>query len=722
MHFKKAAKSVVGKAHGSLRAGKVFAGRLAARSGFVPSLNRARLKGIVDWGQAGVASGDLVGLGEFVLRGKFQSPRYFLDVEDLSWFRDNDPFANHHMAVKQADAILAGYIPLAGLDSVACGIEIDWNRDPVSGQPIWPSLGAMRPRRDIDTRFWVELNLHRHFATVARAGLITGDSRYGAYVRAQWKHWLHSSPPIDEEYISDGLELGLRVVVWTHCLFLLGEQFLSPREALRMLALVARYGALIERQCLENTNRNNHLVAEAFGLFFIGLLYPELEPAARWRETGLSVLVDAAAEQFTADGVHREQALGYQLFVTEFLLAAAHLAGRNGLAVPPPVHGCLQACARYLSQLGRANGSFPIYGDEGMPFFSPTGCTRVEPLRIVNLLAGVLDCNAAGAGGHLWSEEVFWWSGRRQPARPPSANIEYAQTPTVSEFSGHVVLANAQAHVHFDCSQHGLGKRAGHGHDDALHLDYFADGITWLADAGTYTYLRSGSNREYFAGARGHSGVLFNGHGAGRMVTTGSFGWLCKADAEVSACGREPAFLWARGRHLGAERDGETWFPALERYVVLTPKGWLLVIDSCTARSGTIDNIWHLHPQLTLERSTTDPTFHADGKTLRFFTVGSGPQQISLHHGDDPELPGWYSPAYGLREPTWVLRTRAQAQKDFWRATLWMPSSVPAEMIAFDVTQADSGELVCTIQEDADRQVFNVDRGECRISTVEKVH
>ena len=698
------------------------AARLTARSGLVPSLSRAQLKGIVDWGQVGTASGDLVGLGQFVLRGKFQSLRYFLNVEDLSWFRANDPFGNHHIAVKQADAILAGDIPLAGLEAVACGTEIDWNKDPVSGEPIWRNLGAIRPRRDLDTRFWVELNLHRHFLPVARAGLITGDPRYGAYIRAQWSQWLHSNPPIDEEYISDGLELGLRVVVWTHCLYLLGEQFLGPREALRMLALVARYGALVERQCLENTNRNNHLVAEAFGLFFIGLMYPELEPAARWRETGLSVLSDAAAEQFTADGVHREQALGYQLFVTEFLLATVQLASRNGIAIPPQISDCLRACATYLAHLVRSDGSFPSYGDEGMPFFSPTGCTRVEPLRIASLLEGVLDPDVPSAGDNPWREEVFWWSGRRQAARSVDAHIDHAQTPTVKEFSGHVVLANAQAHVHFDCSRHGLGKRAGHGHDDALHLDYFAHGITWLADAGTYTYLRNGPYREYFAGAHGHSGVLYDGHGAGVMVKTGSFGWLRKAHAEVSAFGQESGFLWARGRHLGVEDNGELWFPALERFVVLTSKGWLLVIDSCADRSGTIDSIWHLHPQLTPDRNTTDPTFYADGKTLRFFTAGSGPQQISLHHGDDPELPGWYSPAYGLREPTWVLRTRAQANKDFWRATLWMPSSVPSGRIAFDVTPENSGELVCTIQEGADRHVFNVDRGECSISTVEKVY
>ncbi len=713
------------KARRQLRKLRIAAQRASARNGFVGGVGRSHLAKVVDWSGLGITAGNYVDLATFTLHEKRSTVRYFVDEQDLDWFRNANPFASHENAIEEADEVLAGRIRLAGLGSVQLESPVRWTIDPLTQERIWHSSMSLRPRRDIDTRFWIELNLHRHFAVVARAGLITGEAKYADYMQIQWNHWLRDNPPIDEEYISDGLELSLRAFMWTHCLYVADRSTWREQDVLRMLALIARYGEMIERQCAQNTNRNNHLAAEAFGLFFIGLLYPEFKNASRWRDTGLTVLGEVADEQFSAGGVHKEEALGYQLFVTELLLTATLLADRNQLTIPAVIRERLARCAEYLFMLVRPDGSMPDYGDEGMPLFSPTGRTTIEPMRVLALLEAVSGFQAPLISRPAWvQEETFWFTGRTVSEFPTATGHQVGPRILARQFDGHVVLRTESAHVHFDCSVHGMGKRAGHGHDDALNIDYFAAEVPWLADAGTFSYARGESRRAYFANACAHSSLLVNGHGAGVQVKTGSFGWLQKADAQMIAIGEEDGFVWSRGRHLGVSAAGQDRFPEIDRYVILTSDGALLIVDSGTLREdGAIDSLWHMHPYAELEAQSDTPRFHAGGHTLRIFSHCSAPQSISLHRGSDVEQPGWHSPAYGVVVPTWVVRARATVSGPFWRATLLVTNADSEIDFPLAVSESSPDTLICKLDSPVNPAIaLKIDRTASPMSSVERLH
>lgn len=690
---KRLAKWPLRKLRAGWRRGRVAGARSMAAMGLFPGLGTSRLKRVIAWERIGLRADDFTGLADHVARTKFDAIGYWISREDLDWYRREDPFGSHREAVALAEEILSGAVPLAGCGTVQLGTRIPWTHDPVTGKPLWTARGALRPRRDIDTRFWVELNLHRHFAPVARAGLITGAEKFAAYIGNQWTDWLRSNPPIDEEYVSDGLELSLRVLNWTHVLFLLGAAPFGRQRVLRLLSLVARYGDMIEQQCDGNSNRNNHLAAEAFGLYFIGTLYPELEAAPRWRDKGLQVLAEVAEEQFSDDGVHVEQALGYQFFVAELLVAALRLAQRVGHRVPDRIPQRLDACTQYLSALARKDGSMARYGDEGMVLFSPTGAFDVDARRILTVLRALV-WNQHPEQDAQWSEEAFWFAGQGQGMSDlaPEARDEI-RTRVFDR--GHAVLQTNDAHVHFDCSRHGLGKRAGHGHDDALSFDYHHAGQTWIGDIGTYTYLRRGLYRAYFAGAQGHSGVLFNGRGAGVMVPNGSFGWLQKADAMVLGHGRIDGCAWAAGRHLGADEHSLQWFPVVDRYLVLTPNGALLVVDWCEVEHvGELDNLLHFGPDTALTCEPHRVLAQRSNAFLQILSCSSTSQAVTVHSGADAETPGWYSPRYGSVVPAPVLRFRSKSQGVFWRVMALLPGT---EATSLQVEKRGGASLVCSI-------------------------
>lgn len=682
---------------------RVALARKLASAGVMPALSQARLKALIDWQAVGLREGDFAALGDYAATGKFERFGYWVGRDELDWYCRTDPFGSHGAAVRQADQILDGHVSLAGAEPVHLPEDFDWSADPVTGKPMWTNAGALRPRRDVDSRFWVELNLQRHFAPVALAGRITAQPRYAEYLATQWRRWLEANPPIDEEYVSDGLELSLRVVVWTHVLFLLGQAAFGQRGILQLLALVARYGAVIEQQCDSNTNRNNHLAAEAFGLFFIGTMYPELKGASRWRDKGLAVLGQVAEEQFSEDGVHVEQSLGYQCFVAEMLAAALTLARRNDDRVPAPIEARLQACTAYLTALRRPDGSLARYGDEGMPLFSATGATQVAPDRTLAILRTLVLGQTADDDAR-WTEEVFWFGGRADQGTPhpvsePSSGVQVFD-------QAHIVLQADRTHVHFDCSRHGWGRRAGHGHDDALSFDYFHAGAEWVGDIGTYTYRRRGEYRTYFAGARGHNGVLFNGRGAGVMVPNGSFGWLQKSDAALLGAGTGDGFSWAAGRHMGSPEQAGDGFPVVDRYLVLSVDGTLLVVDWCEqCPAGTVDSLLHLTPDIVPERDGDVTWLRRGAANLQVLSQCAARQEVSSHFGADPETPGWYSRGYGRVEPAWVLRQRAACGDPFWRVCALVPKQHPARLTA----ELDGSRLRCSLDSDMDTQCWSLD-------------
>ena len=204
---------------------------------------------------------------------------------------------------------------------------------------IWTQFTASARRRRVFTKFNIwsfaevgdskvtwELNRHQHLVTLAKASGLTGDRRYADEILQHWRQWRAENPyPVGINWASS-LEVSFRSLswLWTYHLLQGSPEIADFREEwLRSLALHGRH---IERYLSTYFSPNTHLLGEGVGLFFLGVLCPELAAAERWKALGWEIVLREAERQVQADGFHFEQSTYYHVYALDFFLHSAILA------------------------------------------------------------------------------------------------------------------------------------------------------------------------------------------------------------------------------------------------------------------------------------------------------------------------------------------------------------------------------------------------------------
>src|ERR1043166_5050145 len=103
---------------------------------------------------------------------------------------------------------------------------------------------------------------------------------------------------------------------------------------MRTVAAIRRHARYVEKYLSYYFSPNTHLTGEALGLFYVGVLFPELADSGRWRNLGRQILIEECDRQIHRDGVHFELATCYQRYTVEIYLHFLMLADRNQVAVP----------------------------------------------------------------------------------------------------------------------------------------------------------------------------------------------------------------------------------------------------------------------------------------------------------------------------------------------------------------------------------------------------
>ena len=85
------------------------------------------------------------------------------------------------------------------------------------------------------------------------------------------------------------------------------------------------------------SQRNNHGISEGVGLWTIGLLFPELRTAARWRDRGRQVLEDLGRALIYEDGSFAQHSVNYHRLMLHDYLWAIRLGDLHGR---PRALGC----------------------------------------------------------------------------------------------------------------------------------------------------------------------------------------------------------------------------------------------------------------------------------------------------------------------------------------------------------------------------------------------
>src|SRR3989454_4983690 len=379
-----------------------------------------------------------------------------------------------------ADAVCSGSFDLLGYSRLHFGEPVDWHLDPISGRraPIvhWSRLDPLDAGVVGDHKVVWELNRHQWMVRLGQAYRLTGDLRYARAFAAYLRQWMDANPPGMGINWASSLEVALRLISWCWSLLLFrASSALSPELFVDMLGAIRAHASHVERYLSYYFAPNTHLTGEALGLFYAGVVFPELRAAPRWRALGVRILLRQLERHVLPDGVYFEQSTCYQRYTIEIYLHLMMLAARNAVALPPELDERIQKLVDVLVAVRRPDGSIPSTGDADGGWLLPLATRAPDDFR------GVFSTAAAlfGRSDYAWAArgvapETLWLLGTDglrafealRPA-PPAAPVSrlFADGGLGVMRSGWDARAH---HLVFDVGPLGCPINAGHGHADLL--------------------------------------------------------------------------------------------------------------------------------------------------------------------------------------------------------------------------------------------------------------
>ncbi len=243
-----------------------------------------------------------------------------------------------------AVATQAGRLSFLGIDwpepdtgagqAAVDGVHVpDWHLDPATGQR-WPhdrycfDISYRHADEYGDVKNVWELSRLQYLQPIAAYALVAEDASAVATCERHLASWVAENPVYKGVHWSSGIEVGFRIVSILVVLSLVGDRFAADtRHAL--LRSLYQHGWWLARFPSRHSSANNHLVAEAAGLFLLGTLCPDMPGARRWRSYGRAVLERECQRQIYSDGVGAEQSPAYAALTLEWLLLCGDLGRRS---------------------------------------------------------------------------------------------------------------------------------------------------------------------------------------------------------------------------------------------------------------------------------------------------------------------------------------------------------------------------------------------------------
>jgi len=658
--------------------------RLAAKPS--PVLGALAPEPALDAIRARARAGDLDGAGALLLeRFRYAAPARFFEgavrPDVPGELRRRMPPAEGAL-VREAESVLAGRFDLLGYHGLSFGDPIDWHLDPVSGKraPLvhWTDVDFLDAGRVGDSKVIWELNRHQWLVRLGQAYRMTGDERYAERFAATIVEWMLANPPGVGINWASSLEVAFRIISWSWAVLLFrGSRALGPGLFVEILEGVAGHAAHVERYLSRYYSPNTHLTGEALGLFYAGLVFPELLGARRWQRLGRRILVEELDRQVLPDGFHFERATCYHRYTVEIYLHFALLAARNDVPLPPEIAARLEDMVDVLLALREPDGSMPAIGDADGGSLLPLAPRQRGDLRGVFAVAAAVfrrpDYAWAAEGQ---GAEALWLCG---PAR---SNIE-SLGPRAPESAASVLLAEGgygvmrsgwdrRAHqLVFDTGPLGCPVSAGHGHADLLGIHCTVFGEATIADPGTFCYTAEPVWRDFFRGTAAHSTVRVDG--LDQVDPRGPFSWQARPSARVLRWITTESLDIADAAHDAYARLAD---PVTHRRRVLwiKPRYWIVIDDLGGAATHDVELRFQFAPiEVTVDPALRARAHAASGPGLLIHPFSTAPLTAEVVAGGMSPAAGWISRDYGQREAAPLLIYRATTRLPLRIATLLLP-------------------------------------------------
>jgi len=396
--------------------------------------------------------------------------------------------------------------------------------------------------------------------------------------------------------------LSLRIVNWIKWIWT--EKSEVPEEVYASLFQQTKYLF----KTLEYHLLGNHLLENAKALVFAGYFYEGPEAEA-WLTKGLSILEVELQEQILDDGGHFELSPMYHSLILDLVLDILQLANTSkaNTALADQLKNLSDIASKmskWLATMCHPDGEISFFNDAAIGISQPP-----EDLLDRSFQQVAIDSPLSLDGvTHLDS-------------------------------SGYVRLANSNAVVFLDVADVGASYLPGHGHADALALEFSLFKQRLFVNTGTSEY-GNGTRRHYERSTAAHSTVEIEGQNSSEI-------W---SGFRVGRRSQVKNVTFFDSCSVSAEHDGYRYIagsPVHRRTVSLGDKAFIVEdnVDSCDINYLAR---FHLHPDIEI--------LLFDSKNSGYFIFPDGVKVTWKSECDDVSIEAnYYAEGFGKLSPMKTL-------------------------------------------------------------------
>lgn len=334
----------------------------------------------------------------------------------------------------------------------------------------------------------------------------------------QWlKDWVVKNPTYKGVNWKCGQEASIRVMHLAMASLIL-EQSETPTDNLKEL-ISTHLQRIKPTTSYAIAQCNNHATSEAAALFIGGVLIGGKE-GEQFSRLGRKLIESQVKRLVGDDGSFSQYSLNYhRVFLDTMCMVEIWRQKKGEKEFSSALYSKVKAASTWLfNQTDLANGEGPNIGaNDGarlLPITNSKYCDYRPTLQMAyNLFYNERAIEAKGP----WDEGLQWME------LPEYNNCATQKSSYIADEGGFAVLRKNKALVVLKYPRYKFRPS----HADALHVDFWVDGLNLLRDGGTYSYNTDAKWINYFSGTESHNTIQFDGNDQMPRVSRFLFGdWL----------------------------------------------------------------------------------------------------------------------------------------------------------------------------------------------------
>ncbi|WP_157605065.1 alginate lyase family protein [Schlesneria paludicola] len=639
------------------------------------------------------------------------SPRFFFDptsrpglkAQFAQWDSTTSP-------LEIANEVGLGTLRFFSHERVNVGFPPQWHVDPFTESSFpddrhWSQIADFGAG---DIKLVWETNRFGFVFPLVRSYWRTGDEQYAEMFWQLVESWRAANPPESGANWKCGQEISLRVMAWCFGLYgFTGSHASTPARIAMLIQMLAVSGQRIEANIgYALSQKNNHGLSEATGLWTIGGLFPELKHASRWATLGRRLLERQAFDLIYPDGAFSQHSMNYHRVMLHDYLWSIQLGNVLGQPFSQTLGERIAAAGDFVYQVqDHITGRVPCYGQDDGALILPLSNCDYRDFRPVVQAAHYLTTGERRFEQGPWDEDLLWLfeanpTGNLTEDQPETTPIDRSISDTAPSVRHDLNAADGGYWTLRSRDGFAMTRAGNFRHRpaqaDLLHVDIWWRGENIAIDPGTFSYNSPPPWDNRLAHTAFHNTVTVDG--LDQMERAGRFLWLPWARATSfgrHAVKQGDVACW-NGEHNGYRRLPD---PIIHRRGLLRlgADHWL-VIDSL---QGDKPHLYRLHwllmdaPYQVDADSTSMTLMTSAGHYSVALACSSVDGAFEVARAEADSAVGWRSAYYHSREPAIAISQKATASRIVF-ATLFGPDATTPK-IELDKVQVRGWDWNATI-------------------------